>query len=111
MTAEQQRIAMDRPMTTSEPKPKCIVRVRTSERRIVNGLTYERQIYVLKRQSEGFDFFNEEINCVGADLTARKITNLFDVKDGVYQVILTNISKDWESGHVDDFDFELIPLQ
>lgn len=37
------------------------------------------------------------------------ILNLHEVPDGLYELIGTNYSKDWETGMIDDWDYKLIP--
>jgi hypothetical protein len=39
------------------------------------------------------------------------ITNLYEVEDGYYQIVINNISRDYETGHIDDYDFKLYPYE
>lgn len=98
-------------MSDEEPAPRVVVRVRTSVFARNGGLTFQRDIYPLKRQCEGHEFFGEDISMSGADLTLEKTLNALSVKDGLYEVRICNVKKDWETGTVDDYDFELVPIR
>ena len=34
-----------------------------------------------------------------------------DVEDGLYVLGVTNLTKDWETGYVDGYDFKLFPFE
>ena len=74
-----------------------------------NGITFKRQLRFLHRKSKNHNFVQEDADCVGADETWARITNIGECKDGIYKVIACNESRDWETGIIDDYDFELIP--
>lgn len=74
------------------------------------GLVIQRSLKRLVRQSIGFAFLEEEVSMIGADLAARMLTNLNECPDGVYELVLCNQSTDWETGHLDGYDFKLIPF-
>jgi hypothetical protein len=52
----------------------------------------------------------DEVSDCGPEVIDQ-ITNLYEVPDGYYQVVLSNVSKDYETGYIDDYDFTLIPYQ
>lgn len=94
---------------SEEPKPEVVVRLKTTAFRTSRGFRFCTDLILLKRKCQGFDFLTEECLMIGADEAIRKITNLGECEDGIYRVVLTNIQHDWESGHVDDYDFMLVP--
>lgn len=90
-------------------QPICTVRVRTSAFQSGNGLRIQKDIYVLRKQSSGHDFFNEDIQMAGAADTVLIIKNLNECKDGVYRVMITDAKRDLETGIIEDYKFNLIP--
>jgi len=48
------------------------------------------------------------INCADPVINSLNIDNL---ADGVYEIIVCNVSKDYETGIIDDWDLKLIPLK
>lgn len=64
----------------------------------------------MKRMSRGFDFLTEDCNMIGADEVVPHIVNLHSVKDGLYHFMITNVKRDWETGYVDSYDYELVPV-
>lgn len=96
------------------PKKKhpLVVRVTTSSWIDKRGIHQKRSIIPLQRKSNGaFDILNEDANCVGADVTFERITNLDKCRDGVYYVDICNQKMDWETGYIDDYDFILLPYE
>lgn len=39
-----------------------------------------------------------------------RIVNLQQCKDGVYEITMCNVAKDWETGYVDSWDYRLSPV-
>ena len=62
-----------------------------------------------RSDSEAAWSWEEDISGAGPDLAYKQITNLDKCEDGVYELAVTNISRDWETGYVDDYDYELVP--
>lgn len=91
-----------------EEKPLVIVRLTTSGYMTPRGLCFKKEITFLKRKCKGFNFVEEDANNVGADETLSRITNLMKLKDGIYQIVTVNEKRDYETGIIDDYDFELI---
>ncbi|MBV1889161.1 MAG: hypothetical protein KUG67_02840 [Proteobacteria bacterium] len=88
---------------------RCVVRVRTCRWSNGRGLCLKKSVTVLKRKSSGYNLLEEDINNLGAEEVMACITNLNEVDDGLYLFSLTNISSDWETGQVDDYDYVLVP--
>lgn len=90
-------------------KPRLVVRVTTYCFHDRKGLHIKKDINILRRKSTGFDFLSEDCLQIGAELVEKSITNLYAVEDGIYAMIITNIQKDWETGYVEQYDYELVP--
>jgi hypothetical protein len=86
-----------------------VVRLKRSTWHDSNGMYQKISIMRLKRKSNRFDFLNEECNMIGANETFPRIINLNECKDGIYQIVICNEHRDWETGIIDDYDFQLIP--
>lgn len=92
-----------------EEKPLVIVRVSTSCWKDSRGIAAKKQIKFLKRKCKGFNFVKEDFDMVGGQNFLESFTNLWSVDDGVYQIVMTNMFSDWETGHLEDWDYKLIP--
>jgi len=46
---------------------------------------------------------------IGPSEVTAAIVNLEECADGVYQVVICNESRDWESGIIDAYDYRLVP--
>ncbi len=88
-----------------------VVRVVTTFWHDGRGLHTKRSLNLLKRMSFGFDILQEECINVGAEDAAKNISNLHKVVDGIYEIIACNISRDYESGYVDDWELMLVPYK
>lgn len=85
-----------------------IVRLTTVMYKKGNKLVYSKELTLLKRKSNEWwewDCISEVIE----DLDL--ITNLFRVNDGIYQIVMTNAYRDYETGVIDDWDYKLIPYE
>lgn len=85
-----------------------VVRIRTTAFKTKRGSAVRKDIYVLKKQCLGFNFFEEEISQIGMENIVDRIVNLNQCDDGVYEMMICNESRDWETGYVDDYDFKLV---
>lgn len=91
-----------------EPENICIVRVTTDYWSDSKGLYSKKSIKFLKRKCKGWNILQEDCSAIGADEVFLRIENLYDVEDGVYEVITTNAQRDWESGYIEDYDYCLV---
>lgn len=94
------------------PVPKesqTVVKIVTSYWHDKNGAYAKKSLKVLKRKSWGYNILLEECGMNGAEVIGR-ILNFNEVNDGIYELIVCNISKDWETGYVDDWDLKLVPF-
>jgi len=87
-----------------------VVRIITTSWMDTKGLHTKRSLNTLKRKSFGYNILEDECSNIGAHDTALNILNLHEVIDGVYEVVACNISRDIETGYVDDCDLKLIPF-
>lgn len=94
-----------------KPEFRYVVRLTTSCWHDSKGCYLKKSIVVQRRKSKGYDILWEECSNVGADEVLAMIENLFEVKDGLYNLIFCNESRDWETGIVDDYDLRLTPYK
>ena len=97
-------------LATVEEPARCVVRLRTTTWFDEKGLYTKRSLTFLKRKCVGWNGLEEAAHVIGSEGANRSIVNLDECKDGVYEVVVCNVSHDWESGHVDDWDFKLLPI-
>jgi hypothetical protein len=95
----------------AEEKCVCVIRLTTSYWYDNKGLHYKKSLNVLKRKSAGYQVILEDCSNIGADEVFPRITNLEECKDGIYQVVTCNEKRDWETGAVDDYDYQLIKYE
>jgi len=85
-----------------------VVRIRSSSYTTRRGIRFVRDIEVLKRKSDPDPLFLRDIEQTGVD-ALESIVNFQTVKDGVYRLIVTREHRDWETGLVEDWRYELVP--
>ena len=89
-----------------QQKLRSIVRLTTSSWSDNRGIHVRKDIVNLKRKSSpGYDLLDEEFNNAGPDSLP---INLYEVNDGIYEVILVNGQRDWETGYIDDWETRLV---
>ena len=89
---------------------RCVIRLRTSTWVTEKGLHAKTDLMFMRRKSKGFNLLEEEAIAIGSDEVIQRITNLADCEDGLYEVRTCNEREDWETGCIDDYDFNLVPL-
>ena len=92
----------------SEERDRCVVRLRTSSWSDKNGINTKRSLTFLRRKCKGYNMLEEDASMIGAEEVIPNIINLDACRDGVYEVVSCNESRDWETGIVDDYDYKLI---
>lgn len=75
------------------------------------GIHFQKSLIPLKRKSEGHQVLSEDVSMIGVDEVVERIENLLEVKDGIYKVVIVNEFKDWETGHIEDYDYKLVPYE
>lgn len=88
----------------------CIVRVGTEGFKRGDTYFYGRTLRVLKSKTD-FDAIHEESQNIGVQEALENIVNLQSVEDGLYRLVMYNLSHDWESGHIDDWNLKLIKYE
>lgn len=89
---------------------KTVVKITTSYWYDKDGAYLKKSLKVLKRKSSGYNVLLEDCSMMGAEPVLTRMLNIDKVKDGIYEVTVTNISRDCETGYVDDWDLELVPF-
>ena len=89
---------------------RCVVRVQEEAYLRGNTYFYGKSLRVVKRLTT-FNIIAEEAQNVGMDEAMRNILNVFDVDNGLYEIVVTNQSYDIESGYLDDWSWKLIPYE
>lgn len=88
----------------------CVVRMGTEAFKRGDTYFYGRTIRVIKKKTE-VDYLHEDCQNVGIQEAIENILNIHIVKDGIYQLVFCNVSKDCETGYIDDFNFKLLPYE
>ena len=86
-----------------------VVKITTSYWNDKRGGHVKKDINFLRKKCRFFNFFDEDMYSIGAEESISRITNIYDVEDGVYELITVNESTDWETGNVEDWDYKLVP--
>lgn len=92
------------------PPAICIVKLSTGTWSDKRGLYQRKTLSFMKRLSSGYQVLREDAGMIGAEEVIGRIINLDSCDDGLYRVAVVNESRDWETGYVDDYDYELIPV-
>lgn len=87
-----------------------LVRLRRSMWSDDDGIYQKIELRTMKRITrDGYPILVEESRNCGADLVFGSITNLHQSPDGLYWVGICNEYRDYETGHMEDWDYVLIP--
>lgn len=89
-------------------KNRCVVRVSTTAWANTKGVHIKKTLTFLRRQCEGFNILEEDVSAIGTKEVLLRILNLDECKDGIYEVVACNESHDYDTGHVDDYDYMLV---
>ena len=91
-----------------EAVSKCVVRVKTTVWSDKRGLHTKKSLTFLRRRCEGVNILEEDLGAIGAEEVTSRILNLWEVKDGVYILTTCHESRDYETGHIEDYDYKLV---
>lgn len=86
-----------------------VVRISTSFWSSNGTLNVKKSIRLLVKKSNGDHLIFEDASCVGAESALKSITNLDSVEDGVYEIVVRVLGRDFESGYPDDWEYVLYP--
>lgn len=103
-------ILLDDSQFEEEERTQTVVRLSRSYWHDKNGAYQRVSLRYLKRHTKGFNVFDDDCSMVGAEDVIRKIINLDKCDDGVYELVMCNMYNDWETGHVEDWDYQLVPF-
>ena len=87
---------------------RCVVRLRTTMWSSGKGVFVQKSLTFLRRKSEGFNVLEEDCGATDVGHVLSRIINLNECDDGIYEVVTCNVSHDFETGHIDDYDYRLI---
>lgn len=93
----------------SAEDPVVVVRLKRSSWYDHNGFYMKTSLTFLKRKCVGDNWVYEDLRNADADWAFE--TLVLPPHDGIYQVLMTNVSTDWETGYVDDYDLTLVPYK
>ena len=93
----------------NKPKPPVtVVRLTTSTYKTSKGAFRQvKELRTLKRKTPDFDLLENEM--YNQSLEDIIIVNMYNVTDGVYQLVMVNEGYDWETGCLDEYELKLIP--
>lgn len=89
---------------------RCVVKVQSEAYKRGDTYFYGKSIRVLQKLTS-YDLLKDECDNIGIYDGLENIINLQNVEDGRYYLEAVNISRDCETGYIDDWDFKLIPFQ
>lgn len=85
----------------------CVVMVGTEAFKRGNTYHFSRTLRVLKSETT-YDILEDVAQSIGVQEALESIVNLHDVADGKYLLIVCNVSRDWETNAIDDYDLKLV---
>ena len=91
-----------------EVENRTIVRIQDSYYKTYRGVAFKREMNVLKRKSVGCNLVEECFDDVECDIC--RIQNFDAEPPGIYEVMVCNESRDWETGWLDDWEYKLVPF-
>ena len=89
---------------------RCVVRLRTTAWGDGRGLHIKRSLTYLRRQCVGHNGLQEDASAIGAEQAVTLITNLDQCPDGLYEVVVCDVLRDWETGYIDGWRYKLAPV-
>lgn len=94
----------------AESADRTVVRLRRSWWHDKKGACQRLELRFLARSSTGFNLFHDDCCQVGAESALKRIINLEECEDGIYELLSCNTRTDWETGYVDEWDYKLVPF-
>ena len=90
-----------------EPTPRLKVKLTVTAYKTKAGFELKKSLYFYKvpNPEHLIDCFNEYAD----DLGEYSINNLHLLDSGIYELVVVNVSRDWETNNIEDWDYELIP--
>ena len=88
---------------------KTIVRLKTSCFVTARGIHIKKDILFLRRLCKGFNIIADDALQCEVEDTVCRVVNLDRCSDGIYEISIINESKDFESGNIEEWEYELRP--
>ena len=107
LTVNPIELSLSEPISDNE----LVVRLKTESWFDDKGIYIKKKILFMKRQSNGNNFLLEDCNQMGSDEVDGRIINLDECSDGLYKVIICHEYRDWETGMIEDWEYQLIPIE
>jgi hypothetical protein len=104
------KLFLDPSEEKAEKENRTVVRLVTSAWNDKRGVHVKKTLRWMQRLSYGFNCLEEDCTQVGTEEAIRTVLNLYDVKDGLYEVVMVNERRDWETGYVEEWEFKLHPF-
>ncbi len=90
---------------------KTTIRLSTQYYKSGSNFIIKKVITPLKRKSSGYNLIVDESYNVGVEEVLSNIVNIDDYEDGIYEVVITNISRDYWLGGISDYQYKLVKYQ
>lgn len=87
---------------------KCVIKVRIKTSYYKRGRRYCKETQITDLTKGPCYSLSDDISNLDVESVLTRIVNLDEVDDGIYQVILINQYRDWETGCIEDYDYKLI---
>ena len=104
MSKELVARALDGPICRS------VVRVVTQAYATKRGVHIRKSLLYLKRLSEGQNMLESDLDAIDAEEVISTILNLYEVPDGVYELRMCDVGRDYETGYLDNWNYRLVPF-
>lgn len=90
---------------------RCVLRLSTSWWRSSRVLHERRDLIFLRRQCSGYNVLEEDAKEMSAEEVVTRVVDWAVLKDGVYEVTLVNPVQAWETGGIEDYDYQLTEVE
>ena len=87
-----------------------VVRLTTSSWNSGGQIHVKKTLRFLKRKSSGYNILTEDCDAIGVDGVVSRITNINDVEDGMYEIVVCDEIKCWETGFIEDYSYKLVKV-
>lgn len=94
--------------TIEHDEPICVVRLRTEYWTDKRGVNMKKSLLLMRRVS-GCDYIIEDAQNSSAQEVVERVRKFSEHPDGLYEVNFMPLSRDYETGDVDDYDYILTP--
>ncbi len=76
-----------------------------------NGIYYKRALKFLRKKCKGLNVIYDECGAIDVDDIYSIILNINECDDGIYEVVVCDEMRDWETGYIDNWNYKLIKLE